>query len=325
MNLKQLRAFREVMLTGSISEAARNLYRTQPAISSLIANLEDDLNCDLFIRRGGRLHPVPEAHYLLEESASLLNQLDAVERNMRSLRDLEQGEISIVSMPGPSVFLLPGLISRFIESRTGVRVTLTTRTSATVQQLLATQQYDVGLGDFGLMKVPESALVAHEIIHCECMCAMPVDDPLADRDVITVTDLDGEPIAALHTEHETYTYTESAFREAGCAFNVRFQAQFYIPLFTFVEAGQGYSIIDPLSAESYKAYRKDDARIVFKPFRPVVPLVVSIMTPAHRSLSRLASAFARALRDEVRRINDEATRLGAAAQGPDASPALPSF
>ena len=53
-------------------------------------------------------------------------------------------------MPGPSVFLLPRLISRFIESRTGVRVTLTTRTSATVQQLLATQQYDVGLGDFGL-------------------------------------------------------------------------------------------------------------------------------------------------------------------------------
>ena len=37
MNLKQLRAFREVMLTGSISEAARNLYRTQPAISSAIA------------------------------------------------------------------------------------------------------------------------------------------------------------------------------------------------------------------------------------------------------------------------------------------------
>ena len=223
-----------------------------------------------------------------------------VERNMQSLRDLEQGEISIVSMPGPSVFLLPGLISRFIESRTGVRVTLTTRTSTTVQQLLATQQYDVGLGDFGLLKVPESALVAHEVIQFECMCAMPADDPMATREVITVDDLDGRPMAALHTEHETYTYTEAAFRDAGCDFNVRFQAQFFIPLFTFVEAGQGYSIIDPLSAESYRLYRKDDARIVFKPFKPAIPLVASIMTPSHRSLSRLASAFARTLRDEVR-------------------------
>ena len=318
MNLKQLRAFREVMLTGSVSKAARNLYRTQPAISSLIANLEDDLNCELFSRRGGRLHPVPEAHYLFEESSSILSRLEVVERNMQSLRDLEQGEISIVSMPGPSVFLLPDLISRFIESRTGVRVTLTTRTSATVQQLLATQQYDVGLGDFGVLKTPESALVAHELLHFECLCAMPADDPLASRDEITVDDLDGMPMAALHSDHETYKHTEAAFRDAGCDFNLRFQAQFFIPLFTFVEAGQGYSIIDPLSADSYRLYRKDDARITFKPFKPAIPLVASIMTPAHRSLSRLAQAFALAVREEVRRVKRDSELLHAPAQSSNA-------
>ena len=43
LNLKQLSAFREVMLTGSVSEAARNLYRTQPAISSMIAGLEENI------------------------------------------------------------------------------------------------------------------------------------------------------------------------------------------------------------------------------------------------------------------------------------------
>ncbi len=58
LNLKQLSAFREVMLTGTVSEAARNLYRTQSAISSLIAGLEDDIGFKHFARRGGRLHPV---------------------------------------------------------------------------------------------------------------------------------------------------------------------------------------------------------------------------------------------------------------------------
>ena len=52
MNLKQLSAFREVMLTGSVSEAARNLYRTQPAISSLIASLEQDVGFELFSQIG---------------------------------------------------------------------------------------------------------------------------------------------------------------------------------------------------------------------------------------------------------------------------------
>ena len=43
MNIRQLAAFREVMLTGSMSEAARNLNRTQPAVSAQIAGLEDQV------------------------------------------------------------------------------------------------------------------------------------------------------------------------------------------------------------------------------------------------------------------------------------------
>ena len=302
MNMKQLRAFHEVMLTGSISEAARNLHRTQPAISSLIANLEDHLRCELFSRRGGRLHPVPEAHYLFEETGQILGKLEVIERNMQSLRDLEQGEISVVSMPGPSVFLLPQLISEFADGRPGVKVTVTTRTSPLVQQLLSTQQYDIGLADMGVQLSSDSSLVNHETTHFECLCAMRVDDPLAEREKITPRDLDGHPMASLHTDHETYLHTEAAFRDAGCRFNARFQAQFYIPLLTFVEAGQAYSIVDPLSAVSYRRYREDRGQIVFKPFEPPIPMVTTIITPAQRSLSNLGKAFAQSLRDEVRRI-----------------------
>lgn len=308
MNLKQLRAFHEVMLTGSISEAARNLHRTQPAISTLIANLEDDLRCELFSRRGGRLHPVPEAHYLFEEAGEILGRLNMIERNMQSLRDLEQGEIRIVSMPGPSVFLLPQLISAFVEGRPGVRVTVTTRTSPLVLQLLSSQQYDIGLADVGAQLTTDSPLVTHEPTRFECLCAMRVDDPLAGRDAITVQDLDGRPMAALHTNHETYIHTETAFREAGCRFNPRFQAQFYLPLLTFVEAGQACSIIDPLSADSYRRYRPDTGEIVFKPFNPAIPLVATIITPAHRSLSNLGKAFVETLRNEVRRVSNEFSR-----------------
>lgn len=303
MNLKQLRAFREVMLTGSLSEAARNLYRTQPAISSLIANLEDNLRCQLFARRGGRLHPVPEAHYLLEESGRLLNGFDTLERNMRSLRDLEQGEIGVVSMPGPSVFMVPDLIRRFVESRTGVKVTLTTRTSQTVKQLISTQQYDVGLADMNTVVAAESALVLHDMIEFECLCAMRADDPLAEKQHVTVDDLSAKPMATLQADHETLLHTQHAFRAAGCKLNLRFQAQFYIPLFTFVEAGQAYAIIDPLSADSYRLFRPDAPRIAFRPFRPAIPYQATIMTPTHRSLSNLAKAFVQSLREEVRRIS----------------------
>jgi len=95
MNLRQLEAFHEVMITGSVTESARNLGRTKPGISAQIAALEDDVGYKLFDRRGGRLHPVPEAHYLMDEARDILTRLGALERNMKDVGALEAGHLRI--------------------------------------------------------------------------------------------------------------------------------------------------------------------------------------------------------------------------------------
>lgn len=87
-------------------------------------------------------------------------------------------------------------------------------------------------------------------------------------------------------------------------------------MFTYVEHGLAYSVVDPLSVESYKMFNSGEPGIVFRPFRPAIPLIASIITPAHRPLSNLAKAFHALLRDEVHRIGkaysatvgDEATQ-----------------
>lgn len=304
LNLKQLTAFREVMLTGTVSEAARNLYRTQPAISSLIANLEDDIGFKLFVRRGGRLHPVPEAHYLFEEAGGIINRLDAAERTIKSVRDLDHGTIRVASMAGPSVFMLPDLIGRFVEGREQVQVSLITRSSIQVQQLISVQQYDMGLADLGFVGTDRSPLVDYEVLSFECLCAVPANDPLADKEFVTATDLDGKPMAVLYSDHPAFSYIESAFAEMGAQLNVRFETVYFIPMFTYIERGLAYAIVDPLSAESYKLFSRSEPKIVFRPFRPAVQMVSSIMTPAHRPLSNLAQAFHAQLSDELHRIKD---------------------
>ena len=302
MTLKQLQALREVMLTGSVSEAARNLSRSQPAISAMIASLENDIGVELFVRRAGRLHPVPEAHYLLEEANTILDRLASTERTMRSIRDLERGTIRMVSMPGPGTFLLPDLISRFVDGRDGIKAELISRSSPQVQQLVSVQQYDVGLADLGLAGETESPLVSHDVIHFECLCALRSDDPLAEQSGITARDLNNQPMATLYAAHPTYLHTKAAFEEAGAAFNPCFETQYFIPLFTFVEQRLAYSIVDPLSAESYRIYRGENQTLVFRPFRPKVFMMVSIMTPVHRPLSTLAIAFTSTLKSEIQRI-----------------------
>lgn len=302
MDLKQLKAFREVMLTGSVTQAARNLRRTQPAISAQIARLENDVDIKLFERQGGRLLPVPEAHYLLEEANAIIDRLNAVDRTMKSIRDLDRGTIQMVSMPGPSAFFLPNLIAKFARRREQVKVSMITRSSIQVQQLISVQQHDVGLADIGFAGFDESPLVDHDVVRLACMCAMPANDELAQREIVTAADLCGKPMATLYEEHPNFIQTKAAFAEMDAVFSPRFEAQYFIPLLTYVERGLAYAIADPMAARSYCLYKGPDAAIVFRPFVPAVFLVSSIMVPNRRPLTNLARAFIAELRSELHRL-----------------------
>lgn len=302
MNIRQITAFKELMLTGSVSEAARNLNRTQPSISHLIATLEDDLGISLFERRRGRLHPVPEAHYLFEECQDLLHRLETISRNMKRIKEMEQGELRIVSMPGPSVFLLPDLISQHVGGQPEVKATLLSRSSDAVYQLVGAQQFDLGIADHDPKRQVQASLVKSDIFRFECLTALHVDDPLAARSVITPSDLDGKPMANLYQEHHSFELITDIFTSAGCRLIPRFVTQYFIPLLTYVERGQASAIIDPLTIETYQRFRGETGKVVFVPFEPAIPFEVAMLTPAYKSPSLLASAFARRLTEAFQRI-----------------------
>ena len=302
MNFKQLNAFREVMLAGSVSAAARNLHRTQPAISSQISSLEEEIGLKLFTRRDGRLHPVPEAHFLFAEATEILDRLNSSKQSLQSIRNLERGSIDIVSMPGPSVFLLPDLVSKFVCDREDIKVSLISRSSFQVRQLLSAQQYDVGLADMVDDKTIESSLVDHDMMQFQCLCALPHDDPLAAKQLINAEDLNGRPLATLYDDHPTHRQLRAIFDQQNLDFNRRFETQYFVPLLTFVERHLAYAVIDPLSVESYRIYRGDSGTLVFRPFAPSISFTVSIVTPSHRPLSNLAKTFVALMKREFQRI-----------------------
>ncbi|WP_085905380.1 LysR family transcriptional regulator [Kiloniella majae] len=301
MNLKNLAIFREVMRTGSVSQAARNLNRTQPALSAGLKALEDELGISLFERRNRRLVPVPEAHYLMSEATDILSRLQTAEQNMRSIRDFEKGVLRIVAMPGPSAFLLPKVISEFTGEREDIRVTLTTRSSPQVHKMVATQSFDLGIADISGTD-HEDDLLNGGTMKGNCLCAVHRDDDLSKSEVITTSDLSSKPMGVLQPEHFTYQKTVEAFNATNTELNIRFDAQYFLPLLNFIEAGQACAIVDPLSAESYRMYTRDNDLIRFIPFMPKIPLTYACLTPAYRPMSAIAKAFMSMWNDEVQRI-----------------------
>jgi hypothetical protein len=72
--------------------------------------------------------------------------------------------------------------------------------------------------------------------------------------------------------------------------------------YVFVEDRLACAIMSPLSAQAYRLSRPGRDRIAFIPFCPAVPYRLAILTPARISLSRLARAFAAALKEEAQSI-----------------------
>ena len=70
INQEQLIIFKTVIETGSFSAAARQLGKVPSAVSMSIANLEIDLNLNLFERIGREPSPTPAAMVLYEKTQS---------------------------------------------------------------------------------------------------------------------------------------------------------------------------------------------------------------------------------------------------------------
>lgn len=304
MNLKQLRVFQEVMLTGSVSQTARNLNRTQPSVSSSISALEQDLGVRLFERKGGRLHPVPEAQYLLKESSEVLRRVNTIGQTIHRITSLELGELRIASMPGPSIYYLPDVIANYTINNPEIKTTLAARSTDAVINLIATQQYDIGLCDNHPDLQKESGLVTTEIIKYPCVCAIHHEDELAAENTISLKHLDRKPMGTLFDDHSSYRQIKDAFYQANLRMNPVFSTQSFIPVLTYVEKSLACAIVDPIAAESYRLSRANsDRKIVFKPLETPILFELAIIRPAHRPISLLAGDFYKNMTEQLKELH----------------------
>lgn len=287
LTLRQLSTFREIMRSGSISQAARSVGRTQPAVSTMVQTLEDQLGFALFVRTHGKLTPTPEAHFFLEECEEILERVERTERTLQRMSSLQSGKLQVACHPAASSVFLPTLMTRFLKGRDDLDVSLIMRSSDVIEDLIASQQYDVG---FSETPAPRASILQTDY-DLECVCVLPADDPLAKAEIITPQDLEGRPLAVLFDEHRTAVQTEAAFRTAGCRFNKRLELRTFLPGLQFVAAGVCVMICDMITAYSHLLTAPEHGRLSIRRFRPRIMNSVSILTPGYATQSMAAHAF----------------------------------
>src|SRR5579875_1981455 len=126
VNLHQLRLFTSVVRTGSFTQAARQHFISQSALSTQVRQLELSVGAPLFSRVHGAVTPTEAGLQLFAWAESLLAHADACAEGMRRLSEAGGRTVSIGVSPTGAFYPLVEALRQFrVESpETSVRLSI---------------------------------------------------------------------------------------------------------------------------------------------------------------------------------------------------------
>ncbi len=194
MSPQLLRALCAVVETESLTVAADRLGYTQSALSKQIAALENAAGTALFVRRPRGVEATEAGRRLSVRAATVLDQLDAAERELQTLGTTVGGSVTLGGFPTTAMRLAPAAIARvrllspdidveFVESSTPVQL-----------RRLRAGRLDLGIIAVGpdLPDWDATGMELEELPSGELVIAVSERHPLAHRSSVTVDELDAE-------------------------------------------------------------------------------------------------------------------------------------
>ena len=293
-NIRQIEAFNAVVKCGSVTRAAEDLFVSQPAVTKLIRAFEDACGFPLFIRESGRLRPTPEARRLYLETEKLLLGVAQIDRVAKSIRNLEEGEITVVGFPALSMRLLPKSCARFLAKRPQVRLSVMTRTSPSIPDGMLTGKADFGVS---LLKTPGAGLECHPFGECSMVAALPADHPLTNKRAIHMSDLKTERLISLGRDDLSAQVIEQAYIQAKEEYSPAIQVQMADSACTFVAEGQGIALVPSLCTEGWSP-----TDVQFRPFLPAIKTPMWLYTSSSEPMSQLAKDLLAQIRSTVEAV-----------------------
>ncbi len=186
MDLDQLHTFLEIVRLKSFSKAALTCFRTQPAISAQVRQLEQELNANLFERLGTRIALTPAGRIFAEYSEQILDLRRRAQESIQELERVPRGEIIIAANEATCIYVLPDVFSEYKKQFPNVQLHVDRSYGSRVLQAVQDN-----LADFGITQLPVDDKKCQIVkIHSdEIRLIVPKDHPLSGKRQILASDI----------------------------------------------------------------------------------------------------------------------------------------
>jgi DNA-binding transcriptional LysR family regulator len=264
--LKQLRAFCYTNRAGSISEAAEQLFLSQPTVSLQIQALERELKITLFERRGPRILLTPEGDLLYKLAAPLVDGIDKLHETFAAqYGQLETGELNIAAGESTILYILPDAIQQFAHTYPQIRLKLHNVTGRDGMAMLRADEADFAVGS--MIDKPED-IIYQPMFNYAPVLITPLGHPLVEKakaGPITLKEVSQYNLILPPRHLSTWRIVDLVFKQHNLRYNVALEAGGWEVIKKYVELGMGISIVtsvclsdkDPVAQVPLKTYFPD--------------------------------------------------------------------
>ena len=191
MDLDQLHTFLEIVRLKSFSKAAQTCFRTQPAISAQVRQLEQELNAQLFERFGSRISLTTAGKILAQYAEQILSLRRQAQDAISELERMPRGELVIAANEATCIYVLPEVFAEYSRRFPNVQLLVERQYGSKIAEAIMDN-----LADFGFTQLPitDRKLQVVKIHSDEIKVVVPPHHPLAGRKAVLAEDLVPHPL-----------------------------------------------------------------------------------------------------------------------------------
>ena len=201
MNIKQLETFVTVAKQLSFTKASEEMFITQSSVSKIIKSLEDELSVQLF-HRTPQIQLTDAGKELYRHSLDVLSLLNNIPIEIGNLSKLKKGRVRIGIPPIIGSSFFPAVIGSFKAKYPDIDIRLTEVGSKVIIDELEKGNLDVGI----VCSYPSDRDGYHiyPLVKSQLMVGVHVDNPLAERDILSFGDLRDEGFVFFKEDFSLY-------------------------------------------------------------------------------------------------------------------------
>ncbi|KPG95471.1 LysR family transcriptional regulator [Pseudomonas sp. RIT-PI-q] len=286
MDLRQLEAFAAVMSAGSVTAAGKMLGRSQPSVTRVIQELEQELGFALFERSGPKVTPTHKAFMMYGEVESALLGIRNIRQRAQHIAREESNQIKLVAISALAAGLLPMALSRLPDSLRPQQIQLQSMSPENVVQAVLSKTMDLGAVSLPL---EHRGLDIHWIGEAPCVAVLPASSELAVHEVLSMELLAQQTLITMANPYRFRRRVDKAFHDAGGLQPRMLDTNTSLIAMQMARVGLGVALVDPFTAMGVPL-----EGVVVRPIACNIPFFFGLI-----------SAFASPLSDVARALIDE--------------------